>query len=89
MSTTAWSPAENTSAGDTDATAVAAAVVTATAPTSCCSPVATAVSRGGSPDAAALAAAHGTLDERRLVSTGAPDLSALAGARAGTLGVTL
>jgi hypothetical protein len=51
--------------------------------------VARAVSRGGSPVTAALATAHGALNKLRLVVTGAPDLSALVGARAGTIGVTL
>jgi hypothetical protein len=68
---------------------VAATVVSAAAPTSRCGPMAMAVSRGGSPDAAALAAARGALDERRLIGTHASDLSTLAGARAGTIGVTL
>jgi hypothetical protein len=56
---------------------------------SCCGPVATVVTRGGSPIAAALPSARGALDDRRLVGTDASDLSALAGARAGTTGVTL
>jgi hypothetical protein len=47
------------------------------------------VSRGSSPVATALAAARDTLNERHLVVTGAPDLSALAGVRAETIGVTL
>jgi hypothetical protein len=84
-STTAWSPAVGTSVGDADATAVVAAAIVSFR----CGPVATAVSRGGSPVATALAAARGALNERRLVVTGAPDLSALAGERVGTIGVTL
>jgi hypothetical protein len=52
-------------------------------------PVATAVPRGGSTIAAALPAARGALDECRLVGTDASDLSALAGARVGTVGATL
>jgi hypothetical protein len=36
-----------------------------------------------------LSVTRGTLDERRLVGTTASDLSALAGARGGTVGVTL
>jgi hypothetical protein len=51
--------------------------------------VATAVLRSGSPVAAALTTTCGALDKRRLIVTGAPNLSALAGARAGTIGVTL
>jgi hypothetical protein len=51
--------------------------------------VATAASRDGSPVTAALAAVCDALNERHLVVMGAPDLSALAGARAGTIGVTL
>jgi hypothetical protein len=39
--------------------------------------------------AAALAAPRGALDERHLVGMDGPDLSALAGAMAGTIGVTL
>jgi hypothetical protein len=85
MSTTAWSPAVGTSAGD----AITSAVATTAAASSYCNPVTIAVSRSGSPVAAALAAAHATLDERRLVSTGTPDMSALTGARVGTIGVTL
>jgi hypothetical protein len=76
-----------TSDGDTDATAVAAAA--AAAIPSCCGPVATAVSRGGSPVVTALAVARGALRECRLVVTGAPDLSAFAGARAGMSSITL
>jgi hypothetical protein len=68
---------------------VAAAVATAAAAASCHDPVATAVSRGGSLVAAALPTARGALDEHRLVGTDASDLSALAGARAGTVGATL
>jgi hypothetical protein len=52
-------------------------------------PVATAVSRGDSPVVAALAAARATLDECPHVGTDASDLSTLAGAGAGTIGVTL
>jgi hypothetical protein len=44
------------------------------------------MSRNGS---SIVAAVRDTLAERRLVVVGAPDLSALAGARAGTIGVTL
>jgi hypothetical protein len=82
--TTARSLAEGTSAGDADPTTA----VTAAA-SSCCGPEATTTSRDGSPIAAALTAAHDALDERRVVITGGPYLSALAGARAGTIGVTL
>jgi hypothetical protein len=59
----------------------------AVAASSRCGPVAAAVSRDGSPVTAA--AVRGTLAERRLVIAGVPDLSALAGTRAGTIGVTL
>jgi hypothetical protein len=51
--------------------------------------VATGVSRGGSPVAAALTAASVALDKRRLVGTEASDLSTLTGVRAGTVSVTL
>jgi hypothetical protein len=78
-----------TSDGDTDATTVAAAAATAAAIPSCCGPVDTAVSRGGSPVVTALVVACGALRECRLVVTGAPDLSAFAGARAGMSSITL
>jgi hypothetical protein len=64
-------------------------VVAAATPTSRRGPVAMAVSRGGSPNAAALTVSRGALDERCLVGTDASNLSTLAGARAGTIGVTL
>jgi hypothetical protein len=51
--------------------------------------VATATLRGGSPVVAVLPAARGALVERRLVGTDASDLSALAGASAGTVSATL
>jgi hypothetical protein len=51
--------------------------------------MATAMSRDGSPVTAAPAAVHSALVERRLIVVGAPNLSALAGARAGTIDVTL
>jgi hypothetical protein len=86
---TAWSPTVGTSAGDADATAAATVAATAAAISPSCGPVAKVVSRGGSPIAAVLAATRGALSECRLVVTGAPDLSALAGARAGMTGVTL
>jgi hypothetical protein len=65
------------------------AVVVAASSSSSCGPVATAASRDGSPIAAALAIVHDAHDERRLVVTGAPDLSTLAGVRAGTIGITM
>jgi hypothetical protein len=77
------------SVGDADVAAAITVVATAAATAPCCSPVAIVVPRGGSSVAATLAAAHGALYERRLVSTAASDLSTLAGARAGTVGVTL
>jgi hypothetical protein len=90
MSTTAArSPAVGASAGGTVVAVVATAVAAAAAAASCCGLVATAVPRGGSPVAAALPTACGALDERRLISTDVSDLSTLAGARAGTVGVTL
>jgi hypothetical protein len=75
----ARSPTVGTSADN----AITIAAVTAAA-FSCCDPEATTTSRDGSP-----VAARDALDERRLVVMSAPDLSALAGARAGTIGVTL
>jgi hypothetical protein len=56
---------------------------------SCCGSVATATPRSGSPVLAALPAARGALDERRLVGTDTSNLSALVGARAWTVGATL
>jgi hypothetical protein len=67
------------------ATIVAAAAVAA----SCCGPVATVVGCGGSPVAVASPAARDALDECRLVGTDSSDLSALAGASAGTYDITL
>jgi hypothetical protein len=64
-------------------------VAVTAATTSCCDPAASAASRGGSLAAAALSAALDALDECRLVGTDAPDLSALAGARGGTVDATL
>jgi hypothetical protein len=85
--TIAQSPTVGTNAGDADTTAAATAATAAAS--SCCGPEATAASHDGSPVTVTLTAAYGALDERRLVVTGAPDQSALAGARAGTIGVTL
>jgi hypothetical protein len=73
-----WGGARGTSAYD-----VAAAA------SSCCDVVAAVVTRDGSPIAAALAAVRGAIFKRRLVIMGIPNLSALAGVRAGTVGVTL
>jgi hypothetical protein len=84
--TAARSPAAGAGAGGTVG-AVVAIVVTAAAP--CRDLVATSVSRGGSVAAVALPATCGALDERRLVGTDAPDLSALAGVSSGTVGATL
>jgi hypothetical protein len=90
ISTTgAWSPAVGTGACGTTNAVVAAAVVTAAAAASCRDPTATAAPRSGLLIAAALFAACGALDERRLMGTDASDLSALAGARAGTVSATL
>jgi hypothetical protein len=90
MSTTASrSLAVGASAGGADVAVLAAAVTTVVAAASCCGLVATAVPRGGSPIAGALPAARGALDECHLVGTDVSDLSALVGARAGTIGVTL
>jgi hypothetical protein len=70
--------------------AVVAVVVTAAAAAaSPCGSAATATLREGSPIVAALLAAHGALDEHRLVGTDASDLSTLAGASVGTVNVTL
>jgi hypothetical protein len=55
----------------------------------CCGLVATVVPRGCSLVATALAAARGDLDDHRLVGTVVSNLSTWAGARAGTVGVTL
>jgi hypothetical protein len=72
------------SGGAADAAVAAAATVA-----SCCDPVASAVPSEGSLLAAALSAARDALDERCLVGTDASDLSALVGARVGTVGATL
>jgi hypothetical protein len=64
-------------------------VALAAAASACCGPVTTVVMRNGSPVAAALATVHGTLAERRPIVAGTLDLSTLAGARVGTIGVTL
>jgi hypothetical protein len=89
-STTATrSPAVGASTSDANVAAVAAAVATAAAANSCCGPVATTMPRGRSPVAAALPAALGALDKRRLIGTDVSDLRALAGAKVGTIGVTL
>jgi hypothetical protein len=74
---------------DADARTVAAAAAAATVVPSRCGLVATAVLHSGSLDAAVLATVCGALDERRLVGTDVSDLSTLAGARAGTVGVAL
>jgi hypothetical protein len=68
---------------------VAVVVTAAAAAASCRDPAATSVSRGGSVTAITLPATRGALDERRLVGTDAPDLSALAGESSGTVGATL
>jgi hypothetical protein len=47
------------------------------------------VTHDGSRAAAVLAVVRGALSERHLVIADVPNLSALAGARAGTVGVTL
>jgi hypothetical protein len=80
----AWPPAVEAGAGAADAIAGAAAV--AAAAVSCCGPAATVVGRGGPPVAAAFPAARDALDERCLVIMDVSDLSAFAGARAGTDG---
>jgi hypothetical protein len=90
MSTTGtWSPVVGASAGDTDVAAAIAVAAAAAVAAPCCSPVAIAVPHGGPSIAAVLPAARGALDERRLVGTDISELSALAGARAGTVSVTL
>jgi hypothetical protein len=68
--------------------AVATAVAATAAAASSFDPAATDVSRGNSLFTAALPAARGSLDERRLVGTDASELSALVGARAGSVGAT-
>jgi hypothetical protein len=85
----ARSPVVGADAGGVGIVVVAAAVAAAAASASCCGPVATAVGRGGSPVAVAPPAARGALDERHLIGTDVFDLSALAGARARMVGVTL
>jgi hypothetical protein len=87
--TVARPPTVGAGASGTVIAAVAAAVAAAAAAASCCDPLATAVPRGGSRVVVALRATRGALDKRRLVGTDASDLSALAGARAGTVDATL
>jgi hypothetical protein len=70
-------------------TVVVASTAAAAAVPSRCGLVATAVSRGGSPVATALATAHVALNDCRLVGMDVSDLSALAGARAGMVGMGL
>jgi hypothetical protein len=87
ISTTATrSPAVRAGAGGVVVIAVTAVVAAAA---SCCDPVTTAVPRGGSLVAVVFPAARVALDECCLVGTDASDLSALAGARAGTVDVAL
>jgi hypothetical protein len=83
------SPAARTGKAWTVGAAVAAAVAAAATVASYCDPVATTALHDGSPVVAALPAARGTLDERRLMGTDASNLSALAGARARTVSATL
>jgi hypothetical protein len=87
--TAARSPAVRAGDDDADVAVVAAVVAVVADATFCCSPVATGVARGGSPVTAALPAARGALNDRRLVGTDVSDLSALAGTRAGMTGATL
>jgi hypothetical protein len=82
------SPEVGASTGDADVAAADAVVATVATTTPCSGPMATVEPRGGLPVAAVLTAARGALDERRLVGTAASDLSTLACARAGTVGVT-
>jgi hypothetical protein len=83
----ARSPAKGAGAGDADVVVVAAAVAAAAA--SCCDHAATVVECRDLSIASVPPAARGALDERRLVGTDVSDLSTLACARAGTVGVTL
>jgi hypothetical protein len=77
-------------AGKVDGAVTAMVMTAIVAVTTCCGSVAVPALRGASLVAAAtLPVARGTLDERRLVGTAASDLSTLAGARGGTVGVTL
>jgi hypothetical protein len=85
----ARSPPAGAGAGRTVDAVVAVVVTAVVATTSCRDPTATSVPRGGSVVAAVLPVTSGALDERRLIGTDASDLSALAGARAGTVGATL
>jgi hypothetical protein len=59
------------------------------ATSSCCGLAAAVVTHDGSPASTALAAVHDTLSERRPVVANVVNLSALTGARAGAVGVTL
>jgi hypothetical protein len=83
-------PPVGAGAGKTDGAASAAVVAAVVVVATCCGSTATATLRGGSPVAVAVPLiALGALDERLLVGTDASDLSALAGARGGTIGAAL
>jgi hypothetical protein len=84
----ARSPPAGAYTGRTVGAAVAAVVTAAAAVPSYCGSVAAAVPCGGSLATAVLPVARDALDERRLMGTDASDLSALASARAGTVGAT-
>jgi hypothetical protein len=77
-------------AGGADDAAAAMVMTAVVAVATCCGSAAAAALCGGSPVAAAvLPVTLDALDERLLVGTDASDLSALAGARGGTVGATL
>jgi hypothetical protein len=77
-------------AGRADDATAATVTTTIAAIATCCGSAAAAALRGGSPVAAVvLPVTLGALDERLLMGTDASDLSALAGARGGTVDATL
>jgi hypothetical protein len=81
-----WPPAVEEGAGGAN-TIVGVAAVAVAATAFCCGPAAMVVGRGGSPVAVASHAARSALKERRLIDTDVSDVSAFAGARAGTNGL--
>jgi hypothetical protein len=88
--TTTWLPPAGANADKTDGVVVAVVITAVMAVATRCGSVAAAAPREGLlVVTAVLPVTLGVLDERCLVGTDASDLSALAGARGGTVGPTL
>jgi hypothetical protein len=81
----AWLPPAGAGAGGIVGAVVAVVVTAAATAASPCGSAATATLHESSPIVAMLPAAHGALDERRLVGTDTSNLRTLAGASAGTV----